>query len=197
MVLAVQLFSLLLTTTAVVQAFSASTSTSSSSNSADAAVKVAMEETVRTYFQGVREKDAAKIRSCFGECGATIWDVCGMDTNNNNPEQGRTVLPADQLVERCMDFVAAHPDGLQIDLLYGPECGRNSDWVVVHWYETGLWSGGSCGVPAPVPPQPFAVQGQTRFRVHPETLKIQEFVVTRTFTEWETQVRAMRSRTSS
>ena len=148
------------------------------------AIAAKMEETVRRYFAGVEEKDASKIRSCFGET-ATIRDVCGI----NNDE--RTVKSED-LVDRCMEFVAAHPD-VAINFYYGPECGRASPWVVAHWYETGTWSGYSCGVPAPNPPLPMAVEGQTRFRVDAETFTIQELVVTRTFTEWEQQMLQLRS----
>ena len=156
----------------------------SARSSSSSTVKTAMEEIVRTYFQGVHEKDAAKIRSCFAET-AIIRDVCGLNSHE------RTV-PAQALVDRCMEFVAAHPD-VEISFYYGPECGRNSDWVVAHWYETGTWSGDSCGVPAPNPSVPMAVEGQTRFQVDPISLKIQEFVVTRTFTEWEVKMLAMRS----
>ena len=138
-----------------------------------------MEATVRRYFQGVHTKDPTMIRTCFGET-ATIRDVCGLNSNQ------RTVQ-ADVLVERCMDFVTAHPD-CAINFYYGPICGRtrNDDgtaWVVAHWYETGTWSGESCGIA----PQhtPMACEGQTRFRVDPASQKIVEFVVTRTFTEWE------------
>ena len=81
-----------------------------------------------------------------------------------------------------MDFLAAHPD-CRVDFYYGPECGRNSNWVVAHWYETGTWSGTSCGLEPNH--QPMAVEGQTRFLVHPESLQITQLVVTRTFTEWE------------
>lgn len=140
--------------------------------------KIKMEETVRRYFLGVHEKDPIKIRSCFGE-SATRREVC---TTNQD-----ITTAADELTERCMEFVQAHPD-CRIDFHYGPECGRDSDWVVAHWYELGTWSGESCGVPAPNPPVPMAVEGQTRFRVDPETLKIVEFVVTRTFTDWELEV---------
>lgn len=139
-----------------------------------AAQAVEMEATVRRYFEGVHTKDSEKIRSCFADT-ATIRDVCGLNANEKT-------VPADVLVERCMDFVTAHPD-CAINFHYGPECGRTSGWVVAHWYETGTWSGESCGIP----PQhtPMAVEGQTRFRVDPSDMKIKEFVVTRTFTEWE------------
>jgi len=148
-----------------------------------------MEETVRRYFAGVEEKDASKIRSCFGET-ATIRDVCGI--NNNDVRS----VKSEDLVDRCMEFVAAHPD-CEINFYYGPECGRASDWVVAHWYETGAWSGESCGIPPPNPPVPMAVEGQTRFRVDPATLTIQELVVTRTFTEWEEKMLELRSNQSS
>lgn len=141
---------------------------------------LAMEATVRRYFEGVHTKDAGKIRSCFGDT-ATIRDVCGLNANQ------RTV-DADILVERCMDFVTAHP-ACAINFYYGPTCGRSTTeeegacWVVAHCYETGTWSGESCGIA----PQhtPIACEGQTRFRVDPTSMKITEFVVTRTFTAWE------------
>ena len=135
-----------------------------------------MEATVRRYFEGVHTKDPVKIKSCFGET-ATIRDVCGLNSSE------RTV-PAQDLVDRCMDFVKAHPD-CAIDFYYGPECGRttSSGWVVAHWYETGTWSGESCGIaPRHIP---MACEGQTRFLVDPADMKIKKFVVTRTFTEWE------------
>lgn len=133
-----------------------------------------MENVVRRYFQGVNDKDPALIRSCFGDT-ATIRDVCGISN-------GQRTVPAQALVDRCMDFLAAHPDTV-VDFHHGPECGRNSDWVFAHWYETGTWSGTSCGIEPTN--RPMAVEGQTRFRVDPKDLVIREFVVTRTFTDWE------------
>ena len=139
----------------------------------EAALK--MEATVRRYFEGVHTKDPDKIRSCFGET-ATIRDVCGL-------QSGQRTVTASELVALCMDFVTAHPD-CAINFYYGPECGRTSGgWVVAHWFETGTWLGDSCGIPATG--APMACEGQTRFLVDPDSLKIQEFVVTRTFTEWE------------
>jgi len=73
----------------------------------------------------------------------------------------------------------------QNDTMYSPECGRNSRWVVAHWYETGTWSGESCGIPPTH--QPMEVEGQTRFFVSKD-FKIVDMVVTRTFTEWENQM---------
>jgi hypothetical protein len=63
-----------------------------------------------------------------------------------------------------------------------PECGRDSRWVVAHWYETGTWTGESCGIKPNG--APMRVEGQTRFYVT-EDLKISDMVVTRTFTDWE------------
>jgi len=158
-----------------------------------------MEETVRRYFAGVNAKDPVMIRSCFGDT-AIIRDVCGINDS-------QCTAKAQALVDRCMEFLAAHPDtsvafhyvsdrarngdkpGKLVSrhkLVQGPECGRASDWVVAHWYETGTWSGTSCGIPPAF--QPMSVEGQTRFLVNRNDWTIQEFVVTRTFTEWEKQV---------
>ena len=65
---------------------------------------------------------------------------------------------------------------------FRPECGRESSWVVAHWYETGTWTGESCGIKPTG--APMRVEGQTRFFVT-EDMKISDMVVTRTFTEWE------------
>jgi myo-inositol-1(or 4)-monophosphatase len=149
------------------------------------------EEVARRYFDGVNKKDPVQLRSCFGE-SATIRDVCGLDSTV------RTV-DSEILVERCMEFVAAHPDCL-VQFHYGPSEQRENDgnegkdgtWVVAHWYENGHWSRDSCGIEAPNPPRPMTVEGQTRFKVASQPgqdePKIQEFVVTRTFTEWENAI---------
>jgi len=134
-----------------------------------------MEAVVRQYFEGVNQKDPATIRACFGD-SARIWDVCALKASSQRQ------VPATDLVDRCMDFLTAHPDCV-VKFHYGPECGHSSDWVVAHWYETGTWSGDSCGIPAAN--RPMAVEGQTRFLVDTESYKIKELVVTRTFTEWE------------
>ncbi|GAX29330.1 hypothetical protein FisN_16Hu236 [Fistulifera solaris] len=149
-------------------------SLSASSPMISTELALAMEATVRRYFQGVTEKDSEMIRSCFGE-SATIRDVCALQSS-------RRTVPATQLVDRCMQFVTAHPDCV-VQFHYGPECSRQSNWVFAHWYETGTWSGTSCDIEPNH--QPMAVEGQTRFKVCSDTLKIQELVVTRTFTEWE------------
>jgi hypothetical protein len=133
-----------------------------------------MEATVRRYFEGVNQKNPEMIRSCFGET-AMIRDVCGLQDTSR-------AVPAETLVERCMEFVTAHPD-CKVDFHYGPECGRDSGWVVAHWYETGTWTGKSCGLQPTG--EPMKVEGQTRFLVSEDDFKIQEFVVTRTFTDWE------------
>ena len=69
------------------------------------------EEVVRRYFDGVNKKDPVQLRSCFGET-ATIRDVCGLDSSTRS-------VPSDNLVDRCMEFVTAHPDCL-VRFHYGP-----------------------------------------------------------------------------
>uniref|UniRef100_A0A7S4JJF8 SnoaL-like domain-containing protein n=1 Tax=Odontella aurita TaxID=265563 RepID=A0A7S4JJF8_9STRA len=134
------------------------------------------EEVVGRYFDGVNKKDAEQIASCFGSDGARIRDVCG-------PSGVEREASRDQLADRCMEFLAAHPDA-RVDFHYGPTCGggRGDRWVFAHWYETGTWSGESCGID----PEgtPLAVEGQTRFEVS-DDLKIIRMVVTRTFSDWE------------
>jgi len=167
-----------------------SSSTSGSTVANDSDTKA--EEVVRRYFNGVNKKDPVQLRSCFAN-SATIRDVCGLDSTVRTVE-------ANVLVDRCMEFVTAHPDCL-VQFHYGPFEQRGEGvetWVVAHWYENGHWSADSCGIPAPDPPRPMKVEGQTRFRVVSESdqdePKIKEFVVTRTFTEWENAMIAKRRR---
>ena len=134
-----------------------------------------MEAVVHQYFEGVNQKDPQLIRDCFDDI-TILWDVCSLRASFQRK------VNSDDMVERCMDFVKAHPDCL-VQFHYGPECGQRSDWVVAHWYETGTWSGDSCGISATN--RPMVVEGQTRFLVDTESYKIKELVVTRTFTEWE------------
>jgi hypothetical protein len=148
---------------------------SSSTSFQNAQTAQNMEAVVRRYFDGVNKQDPVQIRSCFGET-AIIRDVVSGVSNTARTVQAST------LVERCMEFVTAHPDA-KVHLYYGPEKGRTSAWVVAHWFETGTWSGDSGGIPAGN--KPMAVEGQTRFLVDREALKITDLVVTRTFTEWE------------
>ncbi|GKY99918.1 hypothetical protein MPSEU_000945400 [Mayamaea pseudoterrestris] len=184
----VVLLCMIMATTRLAAAFSAS-ATSSSSATMNIAKLQQMEETVRRYFQGVNDKDPSMIASCFGDA-AKIYDVCALRRNDNDTASSGSssschgkLVPSTALVRRCMDFVAAHPDCC-VDFYYGPECGRSEPhWVVAHWYETGTWSGSSCNLAPNY--EPMAVEGQTRFLVNPETLHIEELVVTRTFTEWE------------
>ncbi len=131
------------------------------------------ENIVRQYFDGVNKKDRDQIAGCFAET-AKITDVCSINASQ------KTVKPAD-LADRCMEFLQAHPDCV-VDFHYGPKCGIDCNWVVAHWYETGHWTGDSRGIKATG--NPMTVEGQTRFYVN-DDLKITEFVVTRTFTEWE------------
>ena len=62
---------------------------------------------------------------------------------------------------------------------------------MAHWYETGTWSGESCGIQPTH--EPMTVEGQTRFYVS-EDLKIVDMVVTRTFTDWEQAMLKQRQR---
>lgn len=71
-----------------------------------------MENVVRKYFDGVNKKDPEQIRSCFGD-QAVIRDIVVSNTK-------RTV-PAQVLVDRCMDFLTAHPD-CQVNFHYGYVC---------------------------------------------------------------------------
>lgn len=68
-----------------------------------------------------------------------------------------------------------------------PTCGRgrNNNWVYAHWYEEGSFSGKSQGIEPDG--SPLTVQGQTRFHVNND-LKIDEIVITRTFSKWEEQL---------
>ena len=134
------------------------------------------EQAVTRYFEGVTKKDRGQIASCFPEEGATIRDVCGLSKNEKKATR-------DQLADRCMEFVAAHPDCV-VHFHLPPTClrGRDNRWVFAHWYETGTWSGKSCGVEPKG--TPLTVEGQTRFLVN-DALEIEKIVVTRTFSEWE------------
>lgn len=134
---------------------------------------------VRQYFEGVNETDFLKIKNCFApNSQLRIRDVCALNQNYRD-------VNVNDLVNRCREFLLAHPD-CNVDFHYGPklmsEEEDGSKWVLAHWYETGTWSGKSCGIEPTF--QPMAVEGQTRFKVNPENL-IEELVVTRTFTDWE------------
>jgi hypothetical protein len=160
-------------------------SSSSSQTIVNAQIAQQMEAVVRRYFDGVNNQDPVQIRSCFGEA-ASIRDVSGV-SNLNTVTDVRTIsstVQAQALVERRVEFVTAHPDA-KVEFYYGPEKGRTSAWVVAHWFETGTWSGDSCGIPAPAAHKPISVEGQTRFLVDREALKITAMMVTRTSTEWE------------
>uniref|UniRef100_A0A7S3Q1A6 SnoaL-like domain-containing protein n=1 Tax=Chaetoceros debilis TaxID=122233 RepID=A0A7S3Q1A6_9STRA len=131
------------------------------------------ESVVKSYFDGVNKKNRDQIANCF-TIEASITDVCALNS-------GERTVNSDVLADRCMEFLAAHPDCV-VDFHYGPKCSHDDNWVVAHWYETGHWSGDSKGIKATG--NPMTVEGQTRFLVN-DDLKITKFVVTRTFTEWE------------
>jgi hypothetical protein len=61
------------------------------------------EQVVARYFDGVEKQDREQIVSCFDPSGTKIRDVCGVSNS------ARTATP-DELGERCMEFLAAHPD---------------------------------------------------------------------------------------
>uniref|UniRef100_A0A7S0G9T3 inositol-phosphate phosphatase n=1 Tax=Proboscia inermis TaxID=420281 RepID=A0A7S0G9T3_9STRA len=147
------------------------------------------EEVVRRYFEGVTQKDPVMLRSCFDDT-ATILDVCGSNSE--------CTVNSQDMVQRCMEFVGAHPD-CSVRFHYGPcrqarddgDGSEEGEWVVAHWYETGNWSGASCGIPPPNPVQAMECEGQTRFWVSND--KIQRLVVTRTFTDWEREFQRRQS----
>lgn len=64
--------------------------------------KALREAVVWRYFDGVNKKDRHQIISCFAP-QARLRDVCGVNNGvrNVNPED---------LADRCMDFLGAHPD---------------------------------------------------------------------------------------
>ena len=146
----------------------------------------AMRETViNKYFDGVNKKNAGQITSCFAD-DARIRDVCNL---SGNSKLVRSVDPSD-LSLRCMEFLTAHPDTV-VEYYYKPTCGGgNSRWVFAHWFETGTWSGKSCGLDPEG--SPLDVEGQTRFLVN-DDLQITDLVVTRTFSDWEKKLYEVRN----
>lgn len=145
------------------------------------------EQVVERYFDGVRQQNRDQIISCFHPQRTKIRDVCGV----SNSER---VATPEQLGDRCMEFLAAHPD-TQVLFHYPPTCGRgwSTKWVFAHWYEEGTWKGASQGIE----PEhtPLKVEGQTRFLVD-DDLKITHMVVTRTFSDWESKLQEQRTATS-
>jgi len=171
-----------------------------------------LEAVVLNYFRGVDQKNFTLIQSCFGE-RCIIRDVCALSATHHNNDDDSTAaasggtspqaipsktVKSSKMVQRCREFCEAHPD-VQVLFHVPPTCLRttlqnNTEtdepppqyWVFAHWYELGTWSGTSCGISPPSSPGvPMQVEGQTRFRCCPDTLTIQELVVTRTFTDWE------------
>ena len=96
---------IIFTTAARCNAFSVSSHGSGSSSSATSSsipTPEQREEVVRTYFDGVNKKDRDQIRSCFAD-QAEITDVCALNASKRS-------VDSSVLAERCMEFVAAHPD---------------------------------------------------------------------------------------
>lgn len=65
--------------------------------------KTLREKVVERYFDGVQKQDREQIVSCFSPAGTKIRDVCGVSNSE------RLATP-DVLGERCIEFLAAHPD---------------------------------------------------------------------------------------
>jgi hypothetical protein len=61
------------------------------------------EKVVARYFDGVHQQNREQIVSCFNPMGTKITDVCALHSSE------RIAMP-DELGERCMQFLAAHPD---------------------------------------------------------------------------------------
>lgn len=61
------------------------------------------EQVVERYFDGVQQQDKDQTVSCFNPLGTKIRDVCGISS-------GERISTPDELGERCMQFLAAHPD---------------------------------------------------------------------------------------
>eukprot|EP00584_Thalassiosira_punctigera_P024815 CAMPEP_0172556364 /NCGR_PEP_ID=MMETSP1067-20121228/65690_1 /TAXON_ID=265564 ORGANISM="Thalassiosira punctigera, Strain Tpunct2005C2" /NCGR_SAMPLE_ID=MMETSP1067 /ASSEMBLY_ACC=CAM_ASM_000444 /LENGTH=244 /DNA_ID=CAMNT_0013345157 /DNA_START=48 /DNA_END=782 /DNA_ORIENTATION=- len=141
------------------------------------------ERVVHKYFHGVDTKNIPQIVECFEADGAIIRDVCSLSNRDASYEDVGKLVAPEFLGERCREFLAAHPDA-KVMFHYSPTCGRgrNNNWVYAHWYETGAWSGESGGIRPDG--SPLNVQGQTRFLVN-DDLKIEEIVITRTFSRWE------------
>jgi hypothetical protein len=61
------------------------------------------EKIVESYFEGVHKQDRDQITACFSPQGTKIRDVGGLSNST------RVATPF-ELGERCMEFLAAHPD---------------------------------------------------------------------------------------
>ncbi len=72
--------------------------------------KILREKVVERYFDGVHKQNKDQIIGCFNPSGTKIRDVCGLST-------GERVATPDQLGDRCMNFLAAHPD-IKVMFLY-------------------------------------------------------------------------------
>lgn len=140
------------------------------------------EAVVECYFDGVQRQNRDQIVSCFAPSGTKIRDVGILAASTNNNKSERWATP-DQLGDRCMQFLGAHPD-TRVKFHFPPTCGRGlrMRWVFAHWYEEGTWKGLSQDIEPEF--SPLNVEGQTRFLVN-DNLQIVEMVVTRTLSEWE------------
>jgi hypothetical protein len=102
-------FCLLFVITLVTSPFSSGFSTSRAPNFFQKALlkvgkgKQWRESVVERYFDGVQQQNRDQIMSCFDPNGTRIRDVCGV----SNSER---IATPDELGERCIEFLAAHPD---------------------------------------------------------------------------------------
>ena len=130
----------------------------------------------------MNKQDHAQISSCF-TATVELRDMCG-------PSRGKLrSASASDMGDRCMDFVAAHPDCI-VRLETEPRLDRDGKWVWCHWAETGTWSGESCGLKPDG--SVLEVSGHTRFEVEKQKggeYKIARQVVYRTFANWELSLR--------
>ena len=120
--------------------------------------KALREDAVARYFEGVTTKNRELIASCFPAEGASIRDVCGLS-------QDEKTATRDQLADRCMEFVAAHPrlcgslssssDGIRWKGQSVGVCALVRDWHMVRrviGHHTAEYTS-QCGGSDPIPGQ--------------------------------------------
>jgi hypothetical protein len=81
------------------------------------------EAVVRRYFAGVNAKDREMIMSCFADT-VELRDMCGI--SRGAPRMAK----ASDMGDRCMEFVAAHPD-CEVHFESPPRADREGRWVII------------------------------------------------------------------
>lgn len=99
----------------IISRLSSSTESSSQEKQATPNIALKKEAVVRRYFEGVTNKDKDQILACFAPI-CNIRDVCRLREGNTKTEVKSATR--EQMADRCMEFVAAHPD-CQVDFYYG------------------------------------------------------------------------------